>query len=58
MSQLALFADPAAKQRKVAKPPPSNWRCLYCRRGYVAAIDYQPDAAACPACGADLEETP
>ena len=57
MSQLALFADPAATPH-IPGPARHGWRCTYCRRGYVAAIDYQPDAAACPACGADLEETP
>ena len=55
MSQLALFASDAAPAR-VPTPARHGWRCLYCHRDYVAAIDYQPDA--CPACGANLEETP
>ena len=54
MSQLALFAPDAAPAR-VPTPARHGWRCLYCHRGYVAALDYQPDRAACPACGADLE---
>ena len=57
MSQLALFAPDAAPAR-VPTPARHGWRCLYCHRGYVSAIDHQPDRAACPACGADIEETP
>ena len=50
---MSLFAPDAAPAR-VPQRAAASWRCLYCRRGYVAAVDYHPDAATCPACGADL----